>query len=144
MARQIPEKKRLRVEDRANECCEYCYSQMRYSPDRFNIEHIIPVVLGGLDDLDNLALACFGCNRAKHRVIEVRDGLTGRMVMLYHPRRDRWLDHFRWSENLLEIVGITAIGRVTVERLKLNRERVVNLREVLLMVDKHPPSLFKS
>ncbi len=64
--------------------------------------------------------------------------------MLYHPRRDRWLDHFRWSENLLEIVGITAIGRVTVERLKLNRERVVNLREVLLMVDKHPPSLFKS
>lgn len=33
--------------------------------DGLHIDHIVPVSCGGTDDLDNLALACPPCNRAK-------------------------------------------------------------------------------
>jgi 5-methylcytosine-specific restriction endonuclease McrA len=34
-------------------------------PDRATIEHLVPASLGGTDDLENLALACFECNHAR-------------------------------------------------------------------------------
>jgi hypothetical protein len=37
---------------------------------------------------------------------------------LYHPRRDRWAEHFAWSGTA--IVGQTPIGRVTVAILAMN------------------------
>ncbi|MBI3796989.1 MAG: HNH endonuclease, partial [Deltaproteobacteria bacterium] len=54
------------VVQRARECCEYCRSQARLSPDPFSIEHIIPRSSGGTDVLTNLALACQGCNNRKY------------------------------------------------------------------------------
>jgi hypothetical protein len=58
---------------------------------------------------------------------------------LYHPRQQRWSDHFSWNEDFAFIIGITKIGRVTVEALQLNREGLVNLRRVLYLVNEHPP-----
>ena len=43
-----------------DQCCEYCQFPMAYSPDGFHIEHIIPIRLGGSNEMDNLALACDG------------------------------------------------------------------------------------
>gem|GEM_PF-4995517 len=37
------------------------------------------------------------------------------------------------------IIGITPIGRATVEELQLNRNGVVNLRKVLYQMGEHPP-----
>jgi len=37
------------------------------------------------------------------------------------------------------IIGLTPTGRATVEVLKLNREGLVNLRQVLYAAGKHPP-----
>jgi hypothetical protein len=71
--------------------------------------------------------------------IEALDPVTGQTVPLYHPRRDRWLEHFAWNEDDTLVLGLTPIGRATVEKLQLNRSGVVNLRRVLSFMDLHPP-----
>lgn len=65
--------------------------------------------------------------------------VTGRAIRLFHPRKDRWRDHFAWSPDFASIEGLTEIGRATVEALKLNREGLVNIRRALLLVGAHPP-----
>lgn len=126
---------------RAQGYCEYCRSPMRYSPDPFAVEHIVPRVAGGGNEPSNLALSCQGCNNLKFVSIEAVDPVTGVMVPLFHPRQQRWSQHFLWSQDTTGVVGRTPIGRATVERLRLNREGVVNLRRVLATIGQHPPQI---
>lgn len=58
------------------------------------------------------------------------DGPTGASVRLFDPRGDRWEDHFRADLDRAEIVGVTAIGRVTVELLAMNSPPQVSARSV--------------
>lgn len=44
-----------------------------------------------------------------------------------------WEKHFMWSKDYRMIVGLTAKGRATVQKLRLNRESVINLRRVLYL-----------
>ncbi len=74
---------------RAQGYCEYCRSPMRYSPDPFAVEHIVPRVAGGGNEPGNLALSCQGCNNLKFVSIEAVDPVTGVMVPLFHPRQQR-------------------------------------------------------
>lgn len=133
--------RRSLVLTRAGGCCEYCLSQSRYSADSFSVEHIVPRSRGGTDAASNLALACQGCNNRKFTSVSAADPLTGTTVPLYHPRHDRWEKHFAWSADFLFIWGLTPIGRATVQKLKVNRETVVNLRRVLREIGEHPPQL---
>lgn len=126
------------VKQRAQDCCEYCWSQEAYSPDTFSVEHITPQAKGGRNDLDNLANACQGCNNHKYISTEAVDPLSGEIVPLYHPRRDEWSAHFAWNYDYTLILGISPTGRATVERLELNRKGVVNLRYILHALDLHP------
>jgi hypothetical protein len=128
------------VSARAHGCCEYCLSQMRYSSHSFALEHIHPKKRGGRTVEHNLALACQGCNERKHTKIKARDPLTGKLAPLFHPRRQRWVEHFAWSADALEIIGLTPTGRATVAALQLNRPEVVNLRRILSAFDEHPPT----
>lgn len=137
----LPAALKQAIFERAHGCCEYCVSQADYSPDPFSGEHIIPHSRGGTDDLENLALACLGCNYKKFVSIDAIDPLTGSRVPLFHPRHDRWSEHFAWNEDFTLIRGITPTGRATVEKLELNREGLVNLRRVLVAFKKHPPAL---
>jgi len=41
----------------------------------------------------------------------------------------------------MQIIGLTSTGRATVEALKMNRTGLVNMRQVLYLIDKHPPPL---
>lgn len=66
------------------------------------------------------------------------DPVSGENVRLFHPRQEQWDDHFTWIDQYSKILGLTAIGRATVEKLRLNREGVVNLRTVLRELGKHP------
>jgi hypothetical protein len=127
------------VAERANGCCEYCRSQVRFAIQPFSIEHIIPRSAGGETVLDNLALSCQGCNNHKYNKIEGRDPVSGELVPLYHPRKQRWSEHFAWNGEFTRIIGLTPTGRSTVEVLQLNREGVVNLRRVLYGMGEHPP-----
>lgn len=131
--------KRKAVAERAHYLCEYCFSAQRYSPQSFSVEHIQPTSKKGSDELENLALACQGCNSFKSDKTSAIDPFSGRKTALYNPRKDIWDKHFVWSEDFLEIVGLTAKGRATVKLLKLNREEVVNLRKLLFSVGEHPP-----
>ena len=133
--------KRLKalIFERARGCCEYCLSQVKYSPDPFSIEHIMPRSKGGSDDPDNLAWACMGCNGTKYNDTSAIDPITMEVVPLFNPRTQDWSAHFQWSMGLTHVFGRTAVGRATVEKLGLNREGLVNLREVLAAIGEHPP-----
>ena len=85
---------RQQVFERARGCCEYCRSQARYASQTFSAEHIVPRAKGGLTELVNLALACQGCNNHKYQKIEALDPATNELAPLYHPREDRWGEHF--------------------------------------------------
>jgi len=138
---QVTAEQKQAVAERARECCEYCQCQARFSPDPFSVEHITPRSRGGTSDLSNLALSCQGCNNRKYTSVEAIDPVTGETVPLYHPRRQRWVDHFAWNEDYTLVFGLTPTGRATVEKLQLNRASIVNLRRVLQSVDEHPPEV---
>lgn len=132
---------RQAIVERAQGCCEYCWSQARYATQSFSVEHIVPRSKGGATTLDNLALSCQGCNNHKYNKTEGFDPVNQSVVRLYHPRSDQWGDHFAWSDDYTLILGITPVGRATVEALQLNRSGVVNLRRILYQVGEHPPQI---
>jgi hypothetical protein len=99
---------------------------------------MVPRSKNGLTTLENLALSC-GCNRYKGESTHARDPQTGRLVPLFHPRRQHWARHFAWGEDFLVIIGRTAIGRATVTALHLNRSELCNLRRLLRAISAHPP-----
>src|SRR6266478_6577848 len=88
---------RRQVEERARSCCEYCRSPARFATHPFSVEHVVPRSRGGQTTFDNLAYACQGCNNCKYDKTEGEDPLRGANVSLYHPRRQRWRDHFAWT-----------------------------------------------
>ncbi|MBI1901834.1 MAG: HNH endonuclease [Planctomycetia bacterium] len=113
---------------RAKNRCEYCHRSQRSSPlARLQFEHIVPKQHGGTDTEDNLALACANCNRQKGPNLTGIDPDTGQIVELFHPRKHRWRDHFRW--NGLLIVGRTPTGRATVRVFEMNSAVRLAVRE---------------
>ncbi len=115
---------------RAGQRCEYCRIRQEDVPlTKLQIEHITARQHEGVDDLSNLALACDRCNLHKGPNLTSIDSLTGAIVPLFHPRRDDWYEHFRWSG--IEIVGITSKGRATVRLLQMNESRRLRLRAAL-------------
>ena len=119
--------------------CEYCRCPERYSSTSFSIEHITPRTKGGTDEVSNLAFACQGCNNRKFIATTHADPISGEVVPLFHPRQGTWEEHFAWSADHLELVGITAVGRASIARMSLNRANVVELRRVLANAGVHPP-----
>jgi hypothetical protein len=125
---------------RAFYCCEYCRIPLDYSVQPFVLEHIYPTSKNGNNAENNLACSCGGCNGYKSDKTDAIDPVNGHKVKLFHPRNHLWNDHFNWDDDFLKIIGITDIGRATVESLKLNRPGLINIRSLLLLIGKHPPS----
>jgi HNH endonuclease len=86
------------VRQRARCLCEYCHSPEYLSPDRFTIDHIFPQSLGGLDDEENLALACHRCNERHYNFTTGIDPETKQSVPLFNPRQCTWTEHFTWTK----------------------------------------------
>lgn len=91
---------------------------------------------GGRSTEDNLALACPWCNQHKGPNLTGIDPETGELTRLYHPRRDRWLDHFKWEGAVL--VALTAVGRTTLYVLSMNDHVAVSLRRELMATGLFP------
>lgn len=108
------------VSARARHACEYCRAPEIVFNLPFEVEHIIPLALGGETTQDNLALSCRSCNLYKARSVQAVDETTGQEARLFNPRRDRWGEHFSSVEETAEIRGLTASGRVSVSRLRMN------------------------
>jgi hypothetical protein len=118
------------VRERAGEHCEYCRLPQTYSDLVHHVEHIVAKQHGGLDETGNLALACHRCNLHKGPNLTGIDPATGEIAPLFHPRRDRWTDHFSFRGAQIE--GLSASGRATVQVLAMNDARRLELRQQLL------------
>ena len=123
----MDEPTRSLVRDRAGDRCEYCrLLQAALPSSTFQVDHIVAKQHKGRARPDNLALACERCNLYKGTNLSAIDPESGQVVRLFHPREDRWEDHFRIDNGV--VVGLTDRGRATVELLNMNAELRVKLR----------------
>ncbi|MEO0377726.1 MAG: HNH endonuclease signature motif containing protein [Cyanobacteria bacterium P01_A01_bin.17] len=133
----IPASLRRLVIQRAENRCEYCGLSQLGQAATFHIDHVIPVVAGGLTAAENLALACVAYSLYKGAKQVVEDPKTGRTVAIFNPRQQVWADHFYWDN--AEVVGVTSIGRATISTLKLNRALILAIRVEEELLNRHPP-----
>jgi len=129
---------RRAVEARAQGRCEYCGAPQAIVVE-MEVDHIVPQAAGGASDLGNLCLTCIGCNGFKLAYQTGTDPDTGQEAPLFHPRNQRWDEHFGWSTDGAYVLGLTPIGRATVMRLRMNRERLVEARRLWTEAGWHPP-----
>ena len=130
---------RQRVREAARDRCGYCLSPQQYVMGKLEVEHIPPRAQGGSDEDSNLWLSCSLCNRYKGSQVAGVDPFSGATVVLFNPRTQVWGEHFRWSPDGTQIVGLTPIGRATVEALQLNNELAVEVRRNWVLAGWHPP-----
>ena len=124
----VPEALARAVRSRAHGRCQYCLMHESLQGATFHVEHVIPRSKGGESTLENLALACPGCNLQKADKTTAPDPLTDEHVDLFHPLQQQWSEHFRFKGH--EVEGLTAIGRATVMLLDLNHLRRQRIRQV--------------
>lgn len=101
------------------------------------IDHIVSERHGGLTREDNLAYACFYCNRNKGSDVASLEPGTGRLVRLFNPRLDHWTEHFELMEGVV-INPRSALGEATVRLLGLNQEDRLIEREALRQAGRYP------
>jgi len=130
---------RQRVAEAASFRCGYCLTSQRIIGPLLEIEHIIPEVLGGSSDEENLFLACPTCNSHKSQRIDAVDPESLMIVPLFNPRTDLWDEHFEWIEEGAVILGKTSKGRATVAALNMNHPDIVAARHLWVMAGWHPP-----
>jgi len=126
------------VAERAEKRCEYCRAPEQVFNFAFEVEHVEPRSAGGGDSSDNLALACASCNSYKAVARSGRDKDTGQRSLLFHPRRDRWSDHFRFDSETGLVQGTTPKGRVTVAQLKMNPKFQIRARQQWIQLEIYP------
>jgi hypothetical protein len=115
------------VRNRAGNRCEYCRLHQDAAPFlRFHIEHIQARQHIQDDSSDNLALAYPDCNRHKGPNLTTLDPNTREVVLLYHPRKDDWNEHFVLDGYYIR--GITQTGIATENLLKFNSDERVEMR----------------
>lgn len=137
--RYISESTQNQVRQRAKFLCEYCHASEQWQYVSFTVDHVIPLTQGGANSIDNLALACFHCNRQKSDKLKSFDEKSLSEVPLFNPRTDGWQEHFIWSTDTLSIIGLTPTGRATVAALAFNRARIINIRAADREIERHPP-----
>jgi HNH endonuclease len=127
---------RQQVRERAAGRCEYCLIHdedvfLPHEPD-----HVVATKHGGATVLDNLAWACRVCNRYKGTDLASLDPATGRVIMLFNPRGQRWNRHFRHNGTRIE--PLTACARATVRLLRLNDPRRILERATVIALGRYP------
>ena len=135
MPSDISDRVRARVAHRAGHRCEYCLIHESVAGFPHQVDHVVSRKHGGTSAFDNLAYACILCNRYKGSDVASINPKTGEAVRLFHPRHDRWADHFRLDADFIE--PLTDAGTATVRLLRLNvAERLAERR--LLARFRHP------
>ena len=135
MPGDVSEQTRADVARRAGHRCEYCLIHEDDAGFPHQIDHIVSRKHGGSSDFANLAYACVLCNRHKGSDIASITPEKDEAVWLFHPRRDRWTDHFRLDAGFIE--PLTDTGRATVRLLRLNAAE--RLAERRLLGLRRPP-----
>lgn len=137
--RKVPAALGRKVRRQARSRCGYCLCSDALLGMPIEFEHLIPLAAGGRTTEENLWLSCRRCNSFKGVQTQAEDSETLESVNLFNPRDQRWNDHFRWSEDGTEIIGLTPSGRATVAALKLNNPTIVVTRRLWVSAGWWPP-----
>ena len=130
---------------RADNLCEYC---LLHEDDTFfgcEVDHIISEKHAGETTQANLAYACFVCNRNKGSDIgSLKPGLRD-LVRFYHPRLDRWHEHFQLdTSDGITIVPVSNIGEATARIFGFNSDERLLERQALQAAGRYPmPSAWR-
>ncbi len=130
---------RRQVAKRADYLCEYCLIHEQDTILGCAADHIISLKHGGSNELDNLAYACVYCNRFKGSDIGSIVWESGEFIRFFHPRQDRWHEHFRLTGARIE--SITAIAQVTIRILALNDSDRLDERRLLIQIGRYPTDI---
>ncbi len=130
MSEEVGAALRREIRERAGGRCEYCFMPDDEPVFPHEPDHIIAAKHRGQTTSENLAYACFECNRAKGSDIASLDPATGALTPLFNPRTQVWPAHFRFNGPVIE--PLTAEGRVTVFLLHFNIPPRVAIRAMLL------------
>jgi hypothetical protein len=136
VAADVSEDLRAAVARRAGHRCEYCLIHEDDCGFNVEVDHIVSRKHDGPSSSENLAYACSPCNRYKGTDVAAIDPRTGTVLRLFHPRRDRWDDHFKIVGAVIE--PITGIGEATVRLLRMNASERVAERNLLQTLGRYP------
>ena len=140
MSRYISDTLKQHIRDDAKAICGYCQTQERIIGSPLEIDHLIPISMGGQTIRSNLWLACSTCNCFKANLIQATDHATNEIVPIFNPRNMLWYEHFTWIDEGLRMEGLTPVGRATVELLRVNNDYIVRARFLWIQTGWHPPS----
>ncbi|MBI4327494.1 MAG: HNH endonuclease [Chloroflexi bacterium] len=133
---QVPQTLRDAVRLRARGCCEYCRLHEDDAYESHEADHIIAEQHGGETAPENLAYACWECNRRKGPNLASRDPETGDVVRLFDPRHHRWSEHFRLDG--WRIVPLTPVGRATASLLRFDSPERLRVLALLHRLGRYP------
>lgn len=139
MSVYISVKLQQQIRNRFRNCSAYCLTSEFLNVTTFEFEHITPRSAGGATIFENLCLACPSCNRYKAVRQTAVEPLTQKEVTLFHPQCQSWTEHFAWSDDATEIIGLTSIGRATIIALKMNRPQLIRVRRMWVKMGEYPP-----
>ena len=111
---------RRQIIERAGNRCEFCLLPADVGFFPHEIDHVIAEKHGGKTELDNLAYACWRCNRHKGTDLGSFDPETNMFSALFNPRVQTWTEHFEFDRE--QITGLSSEGRATVRLLRLNSD----------------------
>lgn len=126
----IPAELKRFVRARSRDRCEYCLIPESVTFTPHWIDHVVAEKHGGATAQENLANSCAFCNQRKGTDLSSIDPATSAIVVLFHPRRDQWADHFRLSGGRIE--PLTPSGRATARLLRFNDPERIIERERLV------------
>jgi HNH endonuclease len=92
----------------------------------------------GANDEANLALACRSCNLRKGNRISGVASDSNTEVRFFQPRQNQWNEHFQVDTESGLVMGITAVGKVTVENLEMNSTAQVSARQLWIRLGLFP------
>ena len=136
MSHWVPEARRRQAAERAEAICEYCLIHEDDTHLGCEVDHIVSEKHGGQTMAENLAYACFYCNRHKGSNVASIDPISGELVRLFNPRMDKWSDHFQLQGGRVE--WKSRIGEATARLLGFNALERILERELLRAEGKYP------
>ncbi|MCB0096314.1 MAG: HNH endonuclease [Caldilineaceae bacterium] len=107
--------------------CGYCGVTEIDAGSELTVDHFMPRVAGGGDDLDNLVYACWKCNQYKHDFWPNEDDISQQRRIL-HPLLDELNIHYRANEQTGHLEPLTETGQFHLTILRLNRPQLVKSR----------------
>jgi hypothetical protein len=111
------------VRQRANFACEYCGVTETDSGGQLTVDHYRPRTQGGGDELGNMLYCCYRCNLYKGDYWPAKP----EDLPLWNPRLDPRENHLLLLADGT-LYPISASGRFTLQRLRLNRPELVDYR----------------